>query len=109
MCRLGHRSTSSRDQFLIKQAKNWFGRFRIRPSGMALKEVVQQGTGISARIRLPTSEDIRITAPNVELESFPMQLTKECLLFYHPETEILARSVAETSQGRVELGDIKWA
>ncbi|BDA50966.1 g5634 [Coccomyxa elongata] len=38
-----------------------------------------------------------------------MQLTKECLLFYHPETEILARSVAETSQGRVELGDIKWA
>ncbi|KAK9902149.1 hypothetical protein WJX75_006001 [Coccomyxa subellipsoidea] len=76
---------------------------------MATQEAVQQGAGISARIRLPTSDDIRITAPNVALESFPLHLTKQCLLFYYPETEALARSVAETSQGRVELGDIKWA
>lgn len=53
-------------------------------------------------------DDIRITAPNVELESFPDHLPKRCILFHYPETERLARSIAAASGSRVELGDIKW-
>ena len=53
-------------------------------------------------------DDIRITAPNVELESFPDHLPKRCILFHYPETERLARSIAAASSSRVELGEIKW-
>lgn len=53
-------------------------------------------------------DDIRITAPNVELESFPDHLPKRCILFHYPETERLARSIAAASTSRVELGEIKW-
>ena len=53
-------------------------------------------------------DDIRITAPNVELESFPDHLPKRCILFHYPETEQLARSIAAASSSRVELGEIKW-
>ena len=53
-------------------------------------------------------DDIRITAPNVELESFPDHLPKRCILFHYPETERLAKSIAAASSSRVELGEIKW-
>ncbi len=53
-------------------------------------------------------DDIRITAPNVELESFPDHLPKRCILFHYPETERLAQSIAAASSSRVELGEIKW-
>lgn len=67
-------------------------------------------TGVTASYKNPqTGEDIRITAPNVALGAFPEYLTKKCLLFYYPETEDLARSIAQCSHGRVELGEIKWA
>ena len=53
-------------------------------------------------------DDIRITAPNVELESFTDHLPKRCILFHYPETEQLAKSIAAASGSRVELGEIKW-
>lgn len=53
--------------------------------------------------------DYRIAAPNVTVDSLPNYLKKDCILFYHPETEPLARRIAELSGGRVELGDISWA
>ena len=55
-----------------------------------------------------SANDIRITAPNVELESFPDHLPKRCILFHYPETERLAKSIAAASGSRVELGEIKW-
>ena len=55
-----------------------------------------------------SANDIRITAPNVELESFPDHLPKRCILFHYPETECLANSIAAASGSRVELGEIKW-
>lgn len=108
-CRHAYRRISLRERDLLIRYIEKEERLRTRLTGMAVQEAVQHGAGISARIRLPTSEDIRITAPNVELQSIPVHLTKECLLFYYPETEALARSVAGASEGRVELGEIKWA
>ena len=63
----------------------------------------------SAKVKLPhAQEDIRITAPNVTLETIPTYLSKNCILFHYPETERLAHAVANASESRVELGEIKW-
>lgn len=53
-------------------------------------------------------DDIRIAAPNVDLGSLPEYLKKDCLLFYHPEQQVLARKIAEVSEN-IELSEIKWA
>jgi hypothetical protein len=77
---------------------------------MQVLEQVNNGSTVTARLHVPGAQnDIRITAPNVALETFPEHLTKKCLLFYYPETEELARSIAQGSDGRVELGEVKWA
>eukprot|EP00884_Botryococcus_braunii_P022639 jgi/Botrbrau1/9059/Bobra.0376s0033.1 len=54
--------------------------------------------------------DIRIQPPNFEEEALaiPAYLKKECVLFYYPSCEPLAKRIAETSNGTVELGNIKW-
>jgi hypothetical protein len=52
-------------------------------------------------------EDLRQTA-NVTVDSIPTYLKKDCVLFYAPECEPLARKIAETSGGSVELGRIRW-
>ena len=52
--------------------------------------------------------DIRLTSPNVELGALPDYLKKDCLLFYFPETEPLARRIAQASS-KIELGQIRWA
>jgi hypothetical protein len=77
----------------------------------ALQQAADQGVGLTARIKFnnASTEDIRITAPNVSLGAIPDYLTKKCVLFHYPETEALARSVAQASDGRVELGEVKWA
>lgn len=60
-------------------------------------------------IRVSVSrDDIRIAAPNVDLGSLPEYLKKDCLLFYHPEQQALARKIAEVSEN-IELSEIKWA
>ena len=52
-------------------------------------------------------DDIRITGPNVDLDSLPDYLKKDCILFYCKETEPLARRVAALSD-KVQLGQINW-
>lgn len=64
------------------------------------------GTSVPAG-RDPGGQDIRLIAPNVELEALPDYLKRDCLLFYYPDTEDLARQIAAQSD-RVELGNIKW-
>jgi hypothetical protein len=57
-----------------------------------------------------STEDIRVSAPNVDfktLQSLPEHLRKDCLLFYYPDTEPLARRIAAISD-KVELGEIRW-
>ena len=38
----------------------------------------------------------------------PDLLKKDCLLFYYPDTEALARKIADVSAGNVELGEVSW-
>lgn len=38
----------------------------------------------------------------------PDELKRDCLLFYYPDCEQLARRVAECSEGKVELAEITW-
>ncbi|KAK9806464.1 hypothetical protein WJX73_010486 [Symbiochloris irregularis] len=51
--------------------------------------------------------DYRLSGPNVELQALPEYLKKDCLLFYYPETEALARQIVESTPN-VELGRINW-
>lgn len=54
------------------------------------------------------SEDFRVTAPNVDISQVPEFLKKDCLLFYYPDCEPLARRIQEVSGGNVELAAISW-
>eukprot|EP00887_Chlorella_sp_A99_P001310 scaffold14.g1310.t1 len=56
----------------------------------------------------PSASDYRIAPPNVDLSSIPDYLKKDCLLFYYPDCEALARNIVEVSAGSVELADINW-
>ncbi len=38
----------------------------------------------------------------------PDYLKRDCLLFYYPDCEQLARRIVECSEGRVELAEINW-
>lgn len=63
----------------------------------------------STRLQVSVSrDDIRIAAPNVDLESLPGYLKKECLLFYYPDQEPLAKKIAEASSS-IQLSEVKWA
>jgi len=35
-------------------------------------------------------------------------LKKDCLLFYYPDCEGLARRIADVSNGNVQLAEISW-
>lgn len=55
---------------------------------------------------LKTIEDYRIIS-NIDTSQVPEDLKKDCILFYTPDTEPLARKIA--AQGRhVQLGNIRW-
>jgi hypothetical protein len=56
---------------------------------------------------LPSGEDFRI-AGNLDPSQVPDNLKKDCILFYTPDTEALARKIAMTSSNKVELGKIRW-
>ena len=67
------------------------------------------GKSGSSRLQVSASrDDIRIAAPNVDLESLPEFLKKECLLFYYPDQEPLAKKVAAASSS-IQLSEVKWA
>lgn len=52
--------------------------------------------------------DYRIQPQNITAESIPDNLRKDCVLFYTPDTEPLARKIASEAGGSVELGSIRW-
>lgn len=71
--------------------------------------MTQQDQQHKSQVHVVSSvDDIRITAPNIEMETFPDHLPKRCILFHYPETEQLAKSIAAASGSKVELGEIKW-
>ncbi len=54
-------------------------------------------------------KDYRIAPPNIEATAVPDYLKKDCILFYYPDTEPLAKRIVEESNGNVELGEIVWS
>jgi hypothetical protein len=52
--------------------------------------------------------DYRLAAANITTESIPDNLRKDCVLFFTPDTEPLARKIAEEAGGSVQLGNIRW-
>lgn len=73
-------------------------------SPSSLQEEPSQASDIGS---LP-STDYRTAAPNLELLNVHDGLSKRnCLLFFYPEAEPLARAVAATSSS-IELGRISW-
>jgi ribose-phosphate pyrophosphokinase len=54
------------------------------------------------------NDDYRITAPNVVLQDSDSLMSKDCLLFYYPDCEGLAKRIASVSGGNVELAEISW-
>lgn len=58
------------------------------------------------RASLATIDDYRIIS-NIDASMVPEELKKDCILFYTPDTEPLARKIAK--QGKhVSLGNIRW-
>ena len=65
--------------------------------------------GSSSRVTATlTVDDYRIVAKNVDASQLRDDLRKRCVLFHSPDTEPLARRVAQAADGGVELGRIKW-
>lgn len=62
-----------------------------------------------AAIYTQAIKDYRIAPPNIEATSVPDYLKKDCILFYYPDTEPLAKRIVEVSNGNVELGEIVWS
>eukprot|EP00195_Chlamydomonas_chlamydogama_P015597 CAMPEP_0202902958 /NCGR_PEP_ID=MMETSP1392-20130828/19650_1 /ASSEMBLY_ACC=CAM_ASM_000868 /TAXON_ID=225041 /ORGANISM="Chlamydomonas chlamydogama, Strain SAG 11-48b" /LENGTH=355 /DNA_ID=CAMNT_0049589863 /DNA_START=336 /DNA_END=1403 /DNA_ORIENTATION=+ len=54
-----------------------------------------------------SGEDFRITT-NIDAASIPQDQRKQCVLFYTPETEHLAKKVAQLGGASIELGKIRW-
>jgi hypothetical protein len=55
---------------------------------------------------LASLDDYRIVS-NIDASAVPEALKKDCILFYTPETEPLARKIAAQGQ-HVTLGNIRW-
>ena len=77
-----------------------------RPRPLAPVPAIAQ-VGTRSFETLDSMSDYREIA-NITAESIPDNMKKDCILFYTPDTEALARKIAETAGGNVTLGDIRW-
>ena len=53
------------------------------------------------------SDDIRLLAPNFSMGDLPDNAKRECILFFHPESEALASQIAG-GNSHIRLGSIRW-
>jgi hypothetical protein len=58
------------------------------------------------RPSLTSIDDYRIVN-NIDASAVPEDLKKDCILFYTPDTEALARKIAAEGS-HVQLGNIRW-
>ncbi len=65
------------------------------------------GEQLSRRPSSYNGQDIRMAAPNIDLDTYPEYLKHDCLLYYFPECEALADKIAGISKN-VTLGKIRW-
>lgn len=62
--------------------------------------------GRQPRSSLTTVDDYRIVS-NIDASTVPEDLKKDCILFFTPDTEPLARKIAAQGE-HVTLGNIRW-
>jgi hypothetical protein len=62
---------------------------------------------LEGRPSLSTSIDDYRIVNNIDASAVPEDLKKDCILFYTPETEALARKIAAEGS-HVQLGNIRW-
>lgn len=80
---------------------------RLRPARQQLQQIMAASTlSKEPRTSLSTVDDYRIVS-NIDASKVPEQLKKDCILFYTPDTEPLARKIAEQGD-HVMLGNIRW-
>ncbi len=60
----------------------------------------------AAAATLPPSHPTLV--PRLPPPQVPDYLKRDCLLFYYPDCEQLARRIVECSNGSVELAEIQW-
>ena len=65
------------------------------------------GAELARRHSSYNGQDIRMAAPNIDLDTFPEYLKHDCILFYFPECEALADKIVGLSSN-VTLGKIRW-
>lgn len=77
----------------------------LRPAPMHMHGVLAPHACHSGQRRARPDCSRRAHLPSLQL---PDELKRDCLLFYYPDCEQLARRVAECSEGKVELAEITW-
>lgn len=75
-------------------------------SGGRAASMPVQGSAVATSSVLASLDTYRETA-NIDAALIPDNLKKDCVLFYTPDMEVLARKIAAAGQ-RVELGEIRW-
>ena len=76
----------------------------------AMQSIVDAGraaVGKTLSTASAVADDVRIAAPNFQVNDLPDNAKRECILFYYPESESLARQIAE-GNSHVRLGSIRW-
>lgn len=87
MCRVANVSQGPRNFIISKQ----------RMATPSLPKVPSMASG----------EDYRMTA-NINVENTPLELRKNCVLFYTHDMEELAQKIAAHAGGNIVLGRIRW-
>lgn len=79
---------------------------RRPPARQQLQQIMAASTLQQAPSVTQTIDDYRIVS-NIDTSRVPEDLKKDCILFYTPDTEPLARKIAEQGE-HVVLGNIRW-
>ncbi|GMH33300.1 hypothetical protein BSKO_01134 [Bryopsis sp. KO-2023] len=93
-----HPVTVTRQRLLSKPRFRSFG---CRKSGMS------RDLRLAAENGMDTPKGLALSSPNIRAADFPFA-TKDCLLFYSPQTEALAKKISHVGAAKVELGEIRW-
>ena len=101
-------STSARPASAVSSASSRAAGVLRVPPRASMDQRPSMANPLKPAMRVNYSvDDIRITGPNVDLDSMPDYLKKDCILFYCKEAAPLARKVAALSD-KVQLGEVNW-
>ena len=74
-----------------------------------MQDVLDKGAAVLSRgLTAATGQDVRLQAPNFQVDDLPDNAKRECILFYYHECEALAQQIA-SGNSHIRLGSIRWA